>query len=687
MEFLKRQIKRFGIQALAIFLILLFLVNPTEHPFIKSIGSQEFFTYHIKDIATNTFKTNKIYDKGGIVLSTGSYELSLEGSLFGAGKGKNLILIQMEALQNMVINKTYNQQEITPNLNSFLRENGIFYFDNFYQQIGSGNTSDAEFAANNSLLGTLESFTYKIYENNYFYGLPWVMKEYGYDTMVLHGYKKEFWNREVIYPVLGFDRFYSSDDFQSDNISGIGGGNIVGISDREFFRQGVEILKEKENPFYSFFITLSSHNPYRLPDRLKEMTLLPEDEDTLFGNYMASINYADRCFGEFIELLKASDLYDNSVIALYGDHFALTKSDKRIESRVSEWLGYPYEFDTMLNVPLMIHVPGREEPAQTLSISGGQLDIMPTLAYIMGVEKLNTLYLGQNLFEAQSGFAVGQTHLLKGSFVLDDVVFEISRDGVFESSRAWNRITRQPIDIAPLKEYYLRAMNVVELSRFYLEKDVLKRVFLNGESLESILADTAEEASFENVDLYRVNAKVPGFLSPIDKKYLPTQDFFKTIKSKIQNNKELQPIFVQMINPVTELAAFEDQYSGIVRNVGVIQNIDTTQNELFKEIKRKIIPVIQNFKDYTKVQYLGYEKIILMPKKGAYTKAQIKDFIDNNKVFGIIIDFDELKNYAYLRNSDVKIFVVNANSALEKTYCNIMGTSGYVNIIEGKGEN
>ncbi len=692
MDFLRRQIKTIAMeywkQAIAVFLILLLLLNPTGNAFIKSISSQEFFTYHIKDLIETTFSTETSYEEGQLYLSTGTYESNLEGPLFGVGKGKNLILIQMEALQNMVINKTYNDQEITPYLNQFIQEDGSLYFDNFYQQIGSGNTSDAEFAVNNSLLGTLESFTYKIYENNYFYGLPWIMNENGYDTMVMHGYKKEFWNRESMYPVQGFHRFYSSEDYKSDNIPGIGGGNIVGISDQEFFKQSLEVLKEKEAPFYSFLITLSSHNPYRLPDKLKRIELLPEDEDTLFGNYMASINYADRCFGEFLENLKASGLYENSVIALYGDHFALTKSDKRIESRVSQWLGYPYEFDTMLNVPMMIHIPDSGNSPQTLSLSAGHLDLLPTLSYVMGIERLNTLYLGQNLLQAESGFVAGQTHLLKGSFIKDDIVFEVSRDGVFESSRAWNRITRQPIDIMPLKEYYLRAINVVELSRFYLEKDVIRRIFLNGESIETIMADTGDQEPLSvTVDLYKTKGESGALLPTESKGYILLEDLVREMRIKILRHEEFHPFLVQMEDPVKGLAKFEEEFSGIVRDVGIIREIDTEENEQFKLIKSKLIPVIENLKDYTKVQYLGYERILFMPQKGEYTKAQIRDFVELNRPYGIVVEFEDLKNYAYLKNTDVKIYVLHADTTLEKTYCNIIGTSGYINIKEGKREN
>ena len=67
----------------------------------------------------------------------------------------NLIIIQIEAMQNFVVNRTYNGQVITPFINKLIKEDS-FYFDSYYQQTGSGNTADAEFATNNSLYGTLD---------------------------------------------------------------------------------------------------------------------------------------------------------------------------------------------------------------------------------------------------------------------------------------------------------------------------------------------------------------------------------------------------------------------------------------------------------------------------------------------------------------------------------------------------
>ena len=69
-------------------------------------------------------------------------------NFFGIAKDKNVIVIQVEALQSFTLFKSINGKEITPNLNKLTKES--IHFPNFYHQIGQGNTSDAEFIVNSS---------------------------------------------------------------------------------------------------------------------------------------------------------------------------------------------------------------------------------------------------------------------------------------------------------------------------------------------------------------------------------------------------------------------------------------------------------------------------------------------------------------------------------------------------------
>lgn len=483
---LKRWLTEHKKPVAALLIIMLLVFNFSGNFLLTSLSNQEIYTYHIKDLLNKATGNALTAGSDSLYELKDSYETEKNGPLFGIAKGKNLIVIQIESFQNMVINKTYNGQEITPNLNQIIKGNTL-YFDHYYQQIGSGNTSDAEFATNNSIYGTIQSYTYKLYADNYFRGLPKLLKEKGYETAVYHAHEdRSFWNRENAYPSLGFDTYYG----------GIGGHKKKqyemtdwmgwGLTDSEFFKQSMPYLKDMKQPFYSFMITLSNHHPFQMLDKYRFIDLLPEDKGTIFGNYLNSAAYTDYAIGQFIKELKAEGLYDNSIIAFYGDHAGLPKSDEEISKSVSKFIGKDYDFDTMMNIPLIITVPGAEQNInQTVSTTGGQLDFLPTIAYLMGFDKLDTVYMGHNLLTEKSGFVIEQTYMIKGSFISDDIIYDMSRDGVFENGRAWNPKTGEAVPIKDCYEGYKKATALINRSEYILKNDVLRKIYLKDKDAEN----------------------------------------------------------------------------------------------------------------------------------------------------------------------------------------------------------
>ncbi|MDD3169159.1 MAG: sulfatase-like hydrolase/transferase [Eubacteriales bacterium] len=482
----------------ALLIICLLVFNFSGSFMITSLSNQEIYSYHIKDILTKLTGNSMTDNSSNFMYAiTDSYEAEKNGPLFGVAKGRNLIVIQMESMQNLVVNKVYNGQEITPNLNQLIKGDTI-YFDRYYQQVGSGNTSDAEFATNNSIYGSLSSYTYKLFEGNYFKGLPVLLKEQGYETAVLHAHEdRSFWNREDAYESLGFDTYYG----------GIGGTDIDqydmtewmgwGLTDTEFFQQSMPYLKKLSQPLYSFIITLSNHHPYLMLDKYQFVDLLPEDEGTIFGNYLNSAAYTDYAIGQLIQQLKDEGIYDRSIIALYGDHLGLAKTDEEIKESVSRFLGKEYDYDTMMNIPLIITVPDADrETNQKVSISGGQMDFLPTIAYLMGFESLDTVYLGHNLLTIDEGSVAEQTYMTKGSFFQDDIVYEMSRDGVFENGRAWNQRTGKRVALEDCYEGYMRSMGIINTSEYILKNDVLRKIYEENQDTVSAFSDSAVEIQY-----------------------------------------------------------------------------------------------------------------------------------------------------------------------------------------------
>lgn len=293
----------------------------------------------------------------------------------GLGKGKNLIIIQWESLENFAINYKVDGQEITPNMNKLLSNS--LYFDNIYEQNKNGTTSDAELMANTSLL--------PISESAYFIQYPWkkqntlqrLLEKYGYNTATAIADKGGVWNWLENHKSFGVQTIWDSSYFNRDELIG------SNITDGSLFRQTEEKIKTLKRPYYLFMATATSHGPFDLPTNYRELKLPKEIDDTKLGGYLQSLRYTDKMLGEFLNKLKGDGVLDNSIIVIYGDHGGINKYYKKelenIDFANNNWK------QEYLKVPMLIYNP--EIKGEVINTYGGLVDLLPTVGYIMGVDK------------------------------------------------------------------------------------------------------------------------------------------------------------------------------------------------------------------------------------------------------------------------------------------------------------
>ena len=396
----------------------------------------EIFTYHAADMieAVRPGIGARPVDKSRYASPDWS-----DSRYYGLAEGRNVIIIQVEALQNFVVGASYEGQELTPTLNRLIRQDTL-YFDHYYYQIGGANTADAEFAVNNSLFAPEENGAYVRYPFNRYYPLATLLKDHGYRTaQAFHGYIGSFWNRETAYPYQGFDDFISLEDYEQTDMF------PMGLSDMEYFRQTAEILEKLPEPFYALCVTVSSHYPYGIPLKDRDIELLPQDEQTLFGLYLQASNYADRAIGAFLDELEDKGLYDNSIILIYGDHYALPNTTAAIARRVGAITDGDYTIFDVFNVPFLIHIPG-SGLTETISTAGGHMDVMPTLLCLLGITNDRAVMFGQNLLEAEHGFVCEEAHVSIGSFISDEVFFQMPHNNIRSNYRVYDRQTLAQLD-------------------------------------------------------------------------------------------------------------------------------------------------------------------------------------------------------------------------------------------------
>ncbi|WMX55486.1 LTA synthase family protein [Peribacillus sp. R9-11] len=324
-----------------------------------------------------------------------------DSTYFGSLAGKNVIIIQVESLQAFPLFQKSSGQEVTPFMNK-LAKDGLF-FPHVYPQTVFGNSSDGELIVNTGLYPLKQGATFFRFPYNDFPSLAKELKKIDYQSYAFHGDEENFWNRQHAYPALGFDDYISIEDMQQDEIIS------MGLSDRSFFKQGYDYLKDKQNPYYAFFVTLTSHVPFSLP--ADQITLKPEvgKEGSYLTKYYEALHYTDSAIEEFVKNLKENGKLKDSVIVIYGDHDGLFVKDKHevegyygIKISDEEWI------EKYMPIPVIIYQ--EDIQGRTIDKVAGQVDILPTLYDLLGIQ--SSSFFGETMLNGEEGEAL----ILKGDY-------------------------------------------------------------------------------------------------------------------------------------------------------------------------------------------------------------------------------------------------------------------------------
>ncbi|WP_349655042.1 LTA synthase family protein [Paenibacillus sp. G2S3] len=390
-------------------------------------------------------------------------EQSAINDSFGKYSGSNIVVIQAEAFMNFVIGRSINGQEVTPNLNALIKENT--YFSNYYHQTSQGRTSDADFASNGSLYPLVSGSVFVRYPDHQFDTLPAILKSKGYSTNAFHAYEGSFWNRQIMYKAMGYDHFYSKKDYKIDEPLG------WSLGDKSFLRQSLNIMDTAESiqkPFYSFVTTLSSHHPYSLPAD-KQGLDTGEFKGTIFGDYLQAVHYTDEALGELVSDMKQRGLWDNTILAFYGDHDNSIQETSYYERFLGKSLSKLDMHQIMHQVPLLIHLPGTKTSAID-SNPAGQMDLTPSLLHLLGISSDPYYLMGNNLFSGRDRLVTLRT----GAFADAKRSYLPSENGQFDSGTCYSLDSREAIDVAGCSTGFETSKQRLQISDDIMKYDGIK---------------------------------------------------------------------------------------------------------------------------------------------------------------------------------------------------------------------
>jgi phosphoglycerol transferase MdoB-like AlkP superfamily enzyme len=260
---------------------------------LKKVNSNNNpYTYLPKEILEKTI--SQLFTKSGVTQKV----------IQPASDHPNVVIILVENLTSKAINRIHENKEVTPYLNKLIGQ-GI-YFENFYA---------AADRTDKTVVSMLSGYPAQPQESILEFSeklekLPILSKNFnqkGYSTQFYYGGEANFLTIKPFLFLGNFEKILEKDDFTSDPIS-------LGATDESVYVKFIEEHKsEREKPFFSTILTLSSHEPFDTP----QISIFTDNsiESQLFN----SLNYADRSLENFLMVANKQDWWDNTLVIVVGN--------------------------------------------------------------------------------------------------------------------------------------------------------------------------------------------------------------------------------------------------------------------------------------------------------------------------------------------------------------------------------
>lgn len=297
---------------------------------------------------------------------------------FGRAEGSSVIMIQVEALNNWLLDADVKGEPVVPFLRS-LAKRGL-YFTNVFDDTHEGRSSDADYLAMASQHPSERDAISMARPMLDPVALPDILAERGYTTFSAHAHHPGFWNAAVRHERYGFQESL----FEAE----LGPGETLGfgLTDQIFLQRVAPRIASLPRPYLAWLITLTMHPPHpAVPPSFRTFPL-GSLEGTSLGNYFLKARHTDDAIREFLDSLQVTGALDRTTVVIYGDHTDSHRFDMEWVHRATGVSGLPSDVQKLLldQVPLVILPPGEGQGRRIPSV-GGLIDVAPTLLHLMGI--------------------------------------------------------------------------------------------------------------------------------------------------------------------------------------------------------------------------------------------------------------------------------------------------------------
>jgi arylsulfatase A-like enzyme len=306
-----------------------------------------------------------------------------KNEMTGIYEGYNLILITAEGFSHYAV-----REDTTPTL--YHMANNGYIFNNFYNPVWGVSTSDGEYVATTGLIPKAGVWSLPVSGANY---MPYTMGNHlrplGYKTMAFHNHTYNYYKRDISHPNMGYDYF------------GVGNGLIM---DKRWPRSDLQMMEItvdryiEYQPFHTYYMTVSGHLLYTftgnsMASKNKEVVQnLPFTSNV--KAYLATQVEFDRAMEYLLNRLREAGIADKTLIAISADHYPYGLTQEEINELAGHTIDKTFE---LYRSKFILYVDGMEKPV-VVNKPVSSLDIIPTIANLMGLDYDSRLYMGQDMF-------------------------------------------------------------------------------------------------------------------------------------------------------------------------------------------------------------------------------------------------------------------------------------------------
>ena len=351
----------------------------------------------------------------------------------------NIIVIMNEAFSDpAVLGPFETNEDYMPFVHSILSgdvDNTVSGYLNV--SVLGGNTANTEFeflTGNTMAFLPQGSVAYQQYVRSEIPSLASHLKALGYDTIAMHPYNSTGWNRNTVYPLLGFDTSYFIRDWKNpEKIRKY-------VSDKACYDKIISLYEEKEEdtPFFIFNVTMQNHSSYSEEfDNFTPNIELIDAKSKVLNNYLSLMQISDTAIENLVTYFAQEE--DPTMIVFFGDHQptnsvvnavwklngkssdSLTDEEEALRYKVPFFIWTNYDIQTEINIETSAnYLSTRILQAASLPLSDftNYLDTLqknyPVLTNIRVVDSLGNSSTVKEVEQNVNDYAIMQYYQLFG---------------------------------------------------------------------------------------------------------------------------------------------------------------------------------------------------------------------------------------------------------------------------------